>query len=79
MRPWSERHREIVGRVIELAPTALDKMDNSVVRVKASVPNAESLLRPAMTGYAKISGRDMTVWKAYLIRFFTVELWSWVP
>jgi HlyD family secretion protein len=52
------------------------------IRVAASVPNAETLLRSAMTGYAKISGPEMTVGEAYLrlcARFLTVELWSWVP
>ncbi len=60
-----------------------DKIDNGeVVRVKVSVPNAETGLRSAMTGYAKISGPKMTVGEAYLrfsIRLFTIELWSWVP
>jgi hypothetical protein len=147
LRPWSEGNREIVGRVTELAPTAVDEVDNDkadskvvagtlprrattrhepaptavdevdndkadnnvvagtslpravarhalaqtdvdkpnnsgVVRVKASVANARTFLRPGMTGYAKINGLDMTVWEAYLrlfIRFFNVELWSWVP
>ncbi len=53
-----------------------------VVRVKASVPNLGAQLRSDMTGYAKISGPEMTVGQAYLrlcSRFLTVELWSWVP
>jgi RND family efflux transporter MFP subunit len=82
LRPWSARDEEIVGYVTELAPTALDKTRNSIVRVKASVPNAEMLLRPGMTGYAKIRGLEMTVREAYLrlcVRVLTVELWSWVP
>lgn len=56
--------------------------DSSVVRVKATVPNATILLRPAMTGYAKISGPEMPLGGAFLrlcVRFFTVELWSLVP
>ena len=82
LRPWSERHREIIARVTRLAPTALDQTQNSVVVVQASIPNPEALLRPAMTGYAKISGPEIRLWEAYFrlcIRFFTVELWSWVP
>jgi putative peptide zinc metalloprotease protein len=65
------------------APTAVDTTGNSgVIRVKASVPNSEIRLRIAVTGYAKISGPEMTVGQAYLrlcIRFLVVELWSWVP
>ncbi len=63
--------------------TALGKAGSAdVIRVKASVPNAATVLRPAMTGYAKISGPDMSLGLALLrlgIRFVTVELWSWVP
>jgi multidrug efflux pump subunit AcrA (membrane-fusion protein) len=152
LRPWSERDREIVGRVTSIAPTGLDETNNKVpstdelianagtlqsaavirgepapktadddtsaagvdesrphvgmpprrgiisrgrpaaaavksdngdfIRVKASIPNADTLLRPAMTGYAKISGRQMKAWEAGLRlcnRFVTVEFWSWVP
>ncbi len=67
----------------ELAQSSEEKTDSiGAIRVKVSVPNAKALLRPNMTGYAKISGPDMRVGQAYLrlgIRFFTVELWSWVP
>jgi multidrug efflux pump subunit AcrA (membrane-fusion protein) len=68
----------------EPARTATHSTDNDgLVRVKASVPSAGRLLRPGMTGYAKIiTGADVTVGEAYLRlcrRFLTVELWSWVP
>ena len=153
LRPWSERNREIGGRVTGVAPSAVDGADENVrgvedlaanartllpalttrhelaataanrnndavavdeaaadagilrrramrrqeraklpldnntdsggtVRVNVSVQNPGTLLRPNMTGYAKISGRNMTVGQAYFrlgIRFVTVELWSWVP
>jgi putative peptide zinc metalloprotease protein len=35
-----------------------------------------------MTGYAKIGGTTMPVWKAFslaLRRFFNVQVWSWIP
>jgi RND family efflux transporter MFP subunit len=82
LRPWSGS-QELVGHITALAPTALDKTDKSVIRVKASVPNEEMLLRPlATTGYAKINGVGMTIGEAYFRlfnRFLTVEIWSWVP
>lgn len=63
--------------------TLADNVSNGgVIRVEASFPNGEAELRGAMTGYAKISGPEMTVGEAYLrlaMRFLTVELWSWVP
>jgi len=52
------------------------------VRVEALIPNAGTLLRPGMTGYAKISGPKMSLGEAYFrlcIRFLILELWSWVP
>jgi hypothetical protein len=67
----------------EPAQTATHNVENDdLVRVKASVPSTGRLLRPGMTGYAKISGADVTVGEAYLRlcrRFLTVELWSLVP
>jgi multidrug efflux pump subunit AcrA (membrane-fusion protein) len=67
----------------ETEPAGENKADHSgVIRVKASAPNVETWLRPAMGGYAKISGQRLTVGEAYLrffIRLLTIELWSWVP
>ncbi len=162
LRPWSERSREIVGRVTDVAPSAGEKADGNVVRSGASIANSEGLSRPGlqgfaklenqemratdekanqdvvrvgvstadpegllrqglrgfaqredqemrlpeketdddvvrvdasianpeerllpgMRGYAKLKGQEMRVWSAYLrlfIRFFTVEIWSWIP
>ena len=39
-------------------------------------------LRTGMTGYAKVGAGKMPVWKAFslaMIRFFNVQVWSWVP
>jgi RND family efflux transporter MFP subunit len=82
MRPWSDDDREMTGTVTEIAPTAQAKPYGHIVRVKASIPNHEAFLRPALTGYAKIDGQDMRVWEAFLrrvIRIVRVEMWSWIP
>src|SRR5208282_210371 len=50
LRPWSERDREIVGRVTDVAPTSLDKADNSVRGAAEAAGNAGMLLPAAMTG-----------------------------
>ena len=58
------------------------KEDSGIVLVKVSIPNAGGMLRPGMTGYAKIAGPRMLLGEAYLrlsIRLFAVELWSWIP
>ena len=82
LRPWSSENREIAGTVTEIAPAAQTKSYGTIVRVEASIPNPEELLRPAMTGYAKIDCETMRVWQAFLgriIRIVRVEMWSWVP
>jgi multidrug efflux pump subunit AcrA (membrane-fusion protein) len=73
-----------VRRTERRPPAALadNIKSDGFIRVEASIPNSEAELRDAMTGYAKISGPEMTVGEAYLrlgMRFLTVELWSWVP
>jgi hypothetical protein len=94
-RPPLRRAEARLGSATPVRPshrTAVNKIDGAgnnggdssgvVVRVKASVPNVGTRLRSDMTGYAKISGPEMTVVHAYLrlcSRFLTVELWSWVP
>ncbi len=82
LRPWSNEDREIDGTATEIAPAAQPRPYGMIVRVKASIPNQEAALRPAMTGYAKIDGEDMRVWEAFLrriIRIVRVEIWSWIP
>jgi len=57
-------------------------LDSGTLPVKASVASADTVLRTAMTGYAKIDGPRMTVGEAYFrtwLRFLRVELWSWIP
>ena len=82
LRPWADEDREIVGKVTGIAPAAQTKSFGTIVRVGASISNADDALRPAMTGYAKIDGQDMRVWEAFLrriIRIVRVEVWSWIP
>jgi multidrug efflux pump subunit AcrA (membrane-fusion protein) len=82
IRPWSAEDREIAGTVTEIAPAAQTRPYGTVVRVRASIPNEEANLRPAVTGYAKIDGDDLRVWEAFLgriIRVVRIEMWSWIP
>jgi RND family efflux transporter MFP subunit len=82
LRPWANEDREITGTVTDIAPAAQVKPSGRIVRVRASIPNADAVLRPSMTGYAKIDGEDMRVWEAFLrriIRIVRVEMWSWIP
>ena len=82
VKAWGYTDREIPGTVTDVSPAAEERDYGQVVRVKASIPNTDAFLRPGMSGYAKVEGLEMRVWDAYLrffIRFFTVEVWSWIP
>lgn len=77
------------GTVDYLATEREDSMSRAttsdpgrIVRVLVSIPNPDGLLKSEMTGYAKVRvgyepfGMVMT---HGLIRFFRVEVWSWIP
>jgi len=58
------------------------KEQGKVIRVMSEFPNPDGFLKTDMTGYAKIQGRWMPVGVAFtrwLMRFFSVEVWSWIP
>jgi multidrug resistance efflux pump len=82
LKAWGDSDREILGVVESVSSAAIEQTSGSVVRVLASFDNSDGLLRSNMTGYAKIDGGEMTVWRAYLrslTRFFQIEVWSWIP
>lgn len=69
---------KISGDTVTVAEDAAGRMLNVIVEL----PNWEGRLRPGMTGYAKIDGTTMPLAAAFsrsLIRFFKVEVWSWLP
>jgi multidrug resistance efflux pump len=85
VRVWSEPHRTFHGQVVSIAPT-VDASPESpfvkVVRVRTEIDNAEGLLRSEMTGYAKIAAGVKPAAVAYtraIVRFFLIEVWSWLP
>ena len=53
-----------------------------MVRVVTRIANPDELLKSELTGYAKIRGETQPAALAFtrmLRRFFTLELWSWIP
>jgi multidrug resistance efflux pump len=70
------------GNVVAIAPSAEERDYGFVVRVTIDVPNPDQQLKSNMTGYAKVAGEEMYVWQAFsrmLVRFFRIEMWSWIP
>lgn len=54
----------------------------NIVKVIAVLENPQGRLKTDMTGYAKIDGPTLPVWKAFLLsvlRFVNVQIWSWIP
>lgn len=73
-----ENRNEITGETVAESNEAMGK----TVDVIIELPNKDGLLRPGMTGYAKIEGNTMPMAIAFsrsLVRFFQIEFWSWFP
>jgi putative peptide zinc metalloprotease protein len=75
--------RSFQGRVIAIAPVAMKEEEGwrgRVFRVTTALDNPELLLRPEMTGTAKIycgQRRLFDVLTRRLARYVRVEFWSW--
>jgi Multidrug resistance efflux pump len=80
--PWAYPYRTFDGRIIHIAPSAEASQNGRVVRVIMSVPNNQGLLKPEMTGYAKIESGTypvIVVFTRAIVRFLLVEVWAWLP
>jgi len=81
-KPTAYFDREFVGKVQMLDRNVTTKPFGNVVKVIAVIDNPKGELKTGMTGYAKIGGTTMPVWKAFslaLVRFVNVQVWSWIP
>lgn len=82
LKLWSDAEVSLVGEVERLAPVAEERDFGRVVRVIVRVENPDGVLTSNTTGYAKISAREAPVWEVFtrmFVRFFRIELWSWIP
>lgn len=60
----------------------LSTPEDRIVPVLAEIENADDLFKSDMTGYAKISAGWKPIGYAFfhpVIRFFKVQVWSWIP
>ncbi len=82
-KAWGYEHKTWIGKVTLIASDAqTTQAYGTVVRVVADIPNPDGLLRPHMSGYAKVQTAEMPVWESFsraLVRFLLIEIWSWVP
>ena len=81
-KPTAFFEREFAGKVQTMDRNVTAKPFGNVVKVIAVIDNPKGELKTGMTGYAKIGGTLMPVWKAFtlaLMRFFNIQVWSWIP
>jgi multidrug resistance efflux pump len=79
---WQFPDREFRGQVDTIAPTAEIGDYGKVVLVRILLPNSDDVLRAGFTGHGKIIGPEMPAYQAFtraIVRFFRIEVWSWLP
>jgi putative peptide zinc metalloprotease protein len=82
VKVWSLPGTSFHGTVVAIAPSAEPAPYGKIVRVTVNLDQADPRLRPELTGYSKVRGRWHLLIAAYtrpVVRFFLVELWSWIP
>lgn len=82
IRPLTYSDTDFNGVVTAIDAGVTEKNSGRVVKVVTLLDNKDDLLKSGMTGYAKISAENMPIWKVLtkaIIRFFEVEVWSWLP
>lgn len=82
LKPWSAPDAHLSGTVMRRAPAAEEREFGRVTRVIVEVPNPRGTLAGNMTGHAKIEVDERPAWQVFtraFIRFFEVEVWSWLP
>ncbi len=82
-KAWGYEHTTWLGKTVLIAPDAQPNQTlGNIVRVVAEIPNPDGLLRPDMSGDAKVETVDMPVWVSYtraIMRFLLIEVWYWIP
>lgn len=81
-RPNTYSDIEFEGKVTLIDRNVTVQPFGNVIKVIAEIKNRDDLLRTGMGGYAKVGGTTLPVWKAFtlaVIRFFNVQVWSWIP
>lgn len=72
----------ITGHITSIEPATVEGNNGRFINVIVTLPNTERLLKSGMTGHAKIEGRVMPVIVVFTrpwVRFFQIEVWSWIP
>ncbi len=68
------------GKVFKIAQKAEEDQAKNVFRVTCKIKNQDHLLRPGMSGYAKIYCGKRSIFNLLtrrIVSYFRVEVWSW--
>lgn len=79
---WAYPDREFSGTVTEIQPATEEVDYGMVVNVTSRLNNPDGVLISGLTGQAKIRGKNTVVLFAFtkaLVRFVSIEVWSWLP
>lgn len=81
-KSWAYPGGGFTGHVTEIAPSVETGEYGKVIRVLADIEDADTRLKPGMTGQAKITADTypaIIVFSRAMARFLFVEVWSWLP
>lgn len=82
LRSRVDHTQNLVGTVLSVNQNVTEQRYGRVINVITLVNNTSDLFKTGMTGYAKIESRTMPLGKVLampLIRFASVDIWSWLP
>ena len=82
LKVWTYPDQTFEGKVTEIDRAVTEGSFGEIVIVSAIIPNSDGLLQSGMTGFGKVDGGSKFVIVAFtrmLVRFFQIELWSWIP
>lgn len=74
--------QSLSGEVLSIEPSSSEQVYGQTFRVLIKLPRTDLSLRTGMSGYGKIEAGTRTLFFLLtrpLIRFFEIEVWSWVP
>jgi len=82
LKVWTYPDQIFEGKVTEIDRAVTEGAFGEVIVVSAIIENSDGHLQSGMTGFGKVEGGTKFVIVAFtrmLVRFFQIELWSWIP
>lgn len=82
LKPVAYSAETFPATVVHIDWNVTEQKFGNVVKVLAVIEDESGRLRNGMTGYAKVDGPSLLVWEAFskeIVRFFEVQVWSWIP